>query len=145
MIHLSRASMLSNVRARPHMLKFGSLRPTGKVTENTRPENHSSYHNSGLPSIQKLMFGSRDSPARALFRQGLGLQRLGLPEKCSQVHTSCIRGVSARDVSIEGAARARCRPRRPNRRPSRHRPPSRPWRDGRRFSISGRGRALAGP
>ena len=30
--------MLSNVRARPHMLKFGSLRPTGKVTENMPPK-----------------------------------------------------------------------------------------------------------
>ena len=27
--------MLSNACARAHMLKFGSLRPTGKVTENT--------------------------------------------------------------------------------------------------------------
>ena len=36
MIHLSRASMLSNVRARRHMLKFGSLGSTGKVTENRR-------------------------------------------------------------------------------------------------------------
>ena len=38
MIHLSRASMLSNACARPHMLKFGSLRPTGKVTEKDLPK-----------------------------------------------------------------------------------------------------------
>ena len=56
-------------------------------------ENHSSYHNSGLPSIQKLIFGSRDSPARALLRQGHGLQRLGLAEKCSRVGTSCRRRI----------------------------------------------------
>ena len=62
-------------------------------------ENHSSYHNSGLPSTQKLIFGSRDSPARALFRQGLGLQRLGLPEKPSRTHTSCTEG------STEGSTR----------------------------------------
>ena len=38
MIHLSRASMLSNACARPHMLKFGSLRPTGKLTEKDLPK-----------------------------------------------------------------------------------------------------------
>ena len=36
MIHLSRASMLSNACARRNMHKFGSLPPTGKVTENAR-------------------------------------------------------------------------------------------------------------
>ena len=34
MIHLSRASMLSNACARRHMHKFGSFTCTGKVTEN---------------------------------------------------------------------------------------------------------------
>ena len=34
MIHLSRASMLSNACARRNMHKFGSLARTGKVTEN---------------------------------------------------------------------------------------------------------------
>ena len=34
MIHLSRASMLSNACARRHMHKFGSFSATGKVTEN---------------------------------------------------------------------------------------------------------------
>ena len=38
MIHLSRASMLSNACARRNMHKFGSLPPTGKVTENTPPK-----------------------------------------------------------------------------------------------------------
>ena len=56
-----------------------------------------------------------------------------------------LQGVLPRDVSIEGPATARCRPRLWNRRPLRHRPPSRPWRSGRRFLISGRGRSLAGP
>ena len=87
MIHLSRASMLSNACARRNMHKFGSFRPLGRLQKTLR-KNHSSYHNSGLLSIQKLIFGSRDSPARALFRQGLGLQRLGLPEKCSRTRTS---------------------------------------------------------
>ena len=36
MIHLSRASMLSNACARRNMHKFGSLARTGKVTENAR-------------------------------------------------------------------------------------------------------------
>ena len=30
--------MLSNACARPHMLKFGSLRPTGKLTEKDLPK-----------------------------------------------------------------------------------------------------------
>ena len=87
-IHLSRASMLST---RVHGVTHAQIwQPNGHWERYRKPtdENHSSYHNSGLPSIQKLMFGSRDSPARALFRQGLGLQRLGLPEKCSRTRTS---------------------------------------------------------
>ena len=38
MIHLSRASMLSNACARWDMHKFGSLVRTGKVTENRNPK-----------------------------------------------------------------------------------------------------------
>ena len=76
--------------------------PLGTL-QKTHTENHSSYHNSGLPSIQKLMFGSIDSPARALFRHGLGLDRLGPHKKCSRRRTSPSRRIVAnRTVRFPG-------------------------------------------